>query len=60
MEKCKPLGEYAWFIDTVRKNMKKMDNEAAVDRAIDPMPRDFEIRKFLEGNRGALYGNKRI
>ena len=51
MKKCKPLAEYAWFIDTVRKNMKEMGNEVAVDKAIDEMPRDYEIRKFLEGNR---------
>ncbi len=51
MQKCKPLEEYAWFIDTVRKNMKEMGNEAAVDKAIDDMPRDYEIKKFLEGNR---------
>ena len=42
LEKSRPLGEYAWFIDTVQRNMKGMDNEAAIDSAIDAMPRNCE------------------
>ena len=51
MEKCKPLAEYAWFVDTVRKNLDTMEIESAVDKAINAMPGDFEIRAYLVGNR---------
>lgn len=41
---CKPLGEYAWFVERVRKNLatvrddmegEPMGIEAAIDKAID-------------------------
>ncbi len=51
MKKCKPLAEYAWFVDMIRKNMDTMEIEAAVDRTIDAMPEDYEIKSYLMGNR---------
>ncbi len=55
MDKCKPLMEYAWLVDAVRKKQdEKMDLEAAVDSAIDEMPESFEIYSFLVGNRAEV------
>ena len=51
MKKCKPLAEYAWFVDMIRKNMDTMEIEAAVDKTIDAMPEDYEIKEYLTGNR---------
>ena len=52
MEACKPLSEYAWFIEEIRENKRKeMEIEEAVDRALDEMPEDFSIREFLMENR---------
>ena len=55
MEACKPLAEYAWLVDAVRRHQKEIrDFESAVDRAIDEMPEDFIIRKFLAANRAEV------
>ncbi|MBR1742380.1 MAG: hypothetical protein IJ733_11060, partial [Lachnospiraceae bacterium] len=52
MESCKPLSEYAWFIEKIRENRRSgMGIEEAVDRALDEMPEDFSIREFLMENR---------
>ena len=48
IDRCKPLGEYTWFVEKVRDNRKKMGIAAAVDNAIMAMPEDFIIRSFLE------------
>ncbi len=47
MERCKPLGEYAWFIEEIRKNRKTHELTAAVRNAIKSMPDDFLLREFL-------------
>ena len=47
MEKCKPLYEYAWFVEEVRKNRKHTELEAAVRKAIKSIPEDFILKKFL-------------
>ena len=47
MEKFKPLYEYAWFVEKVRKNRKHTELEAAVRKAIKSMPEDFMLKKFL-------------
>ena len=47
MERCKPLGEYAWFIEEIRKNRKTHELTAAVRNAIRSMPDDFLLREFL-------------
>ena len=54
MAACSPLAEYAWFVEEVRRNQRDMGIEAAVDRAIDAMPMDFEIRKFLVGHKAEV------
>ena len=54
MEGCGPLREYAWLVEKIRENREKMDIEAAVDKAIDEMPEEFVIRKFLIGNRAEV------
>lgn len=60
---CRPLGEYAWFINQVRKNLasnKTSPNDAsegierAIDKAIDEMPADFEIKKFITANKAEV------
>ena len=53
---CKPLKEYSWLIDAIRKNKKTMRIGAAVDRSLEEMPEEFEIRKFLMNNREEVKG----
>ena len=38
MDKCKPLAEYAWFIDEIRNNQKNHDIRNSVKMAIESMP----------------------
>ncbi len=48
MNACKPLAEYSWFINEIRKNQSNGHNlEAAVDAALEEMPVDYVIRRFL-------------
>ena len=56
LESCRPLKEYSWFVDGVRnkKDQGKLTLEEAVDRTIDEMPEDFQIREFLIGNRAEV------
>lgn len=59
MEACKPLAEYAWFVEEVRKNTRNTDKESrvlAVDRAITAVPDDFLIKPFLEVHRAEVRG----
>ena len=57
MEACKPLKEYAWLVDAIRKHEKiSHDIEVAVDAAIDEMPDDFLIKKFLLKNKAEVKG----
>ena len=49
--KCKPLEEYTWTVAAIRENRKQMDIERAIDKALDDMPDDFEIKPFLSANR---------
>ena len=60
---CRPLNEYAWFVAQVRKNHsaqsglhkeEKMGIEEAIDLAINEMPEDFEIKKFITANRAEV------
>lgn len=50
---CKPLNEYAWFIDKVR-NSKTNVFEEAIDIALAEMPNDFIIKSFLIANRAEV------
>ena len=55
MEACKLLKEYAWFIDRVRSNHKKMNNlEQAIDAALDELDNDALIKPFLLKNQSEV------
>jgi hypothetical protein len=55
MEACRPLREYAWFIDRVRTLQKdKNDLKAAVYTTIDQMPENYMIKPFLLDNRSEV------
>ena len=47
LESCQPLREYSWLIDRIRANNEEMPLVEAIDKAIDEMPEDFEIRDLL-------------
>lgn len=60
---CKPLEEYAWFVSQVRKNhtannanknQESLDIGVAIDQAINEMPEDFEIKKYIISNRAEV------
>lgn len=57
---CRPLEEYAWFVEQARKNLSAGRNAEpsgigeAIDKAIDEMPEDFEIKKFITANRAEV------
>ncbi len=55
LEKCKPLGEYSWFVYEARKNMEDgMDIKDAVAAALEAMPDDFVIKPFLMKNKAEV------
>ena len=55
MERCRPLEEYAWLVDAVRRHQdEKMDLDRAVDASLNEMPEDFVIRPFLLDNRAEV------
>ena len=55
MDACKPLQEYAWIVDAVRRHQQeKKDLDVAVDAAVDEMPDDFVIRDFILANRAEV------
>ena len=57
MEACKPLNEYAWLVDAIRRHQKKLKNlEAAIDAAINEMPDEFAIKEFLLQNKAEVKG----
>lgn len=57
MEACKPLYEYAWLVEAIRRHQKKLKNlEAAIDAAIDEMPDEFVIKGFLLLNKAEVKG----
>ncbi len=57
MEACEPLSEYAWLVETIRGNQRTMRNlEAAIDAAIDDMPDEFVIKRFLLQNKAEVKG----
>ena len=57
MEACKPLNEYAWLVDTIRRLQRDLKNlEAAIDKAIDDMPNEFVIKEFLLLNKVEVKG----
>ncbi len=45
LDACKPLKEYAWFVDKVRSNQQKTgDLEKAVDEALEELPDDSLVK----------------
>ena len=57
MAACEPLSEYAWLVEAIRGNQRTMRNlEAAIDAAIDEMPDEFVIKRFLLQNRAEVMG----
>lgn len=55
MDACKPLEEYAYFIDRVRVYQKNSDNlEDAVDKALDNLPENSVIKSFLTNNKAEV------
>ena len=55
MEACKPLKEYAWFVNEIRSNQsKQLNTETSIDRAIDTMPDDYRIKAYLLNNRAEV------
>ena len=62
-ENCKPLNEYSWFVDRVRKYRKESLPAAesveealtmAIDRTLREMPDDYDIKAFLLQNRAEV------
>ena len=56
LKACEPLREYAWLVEEIRKNMKIMEIEKAVDQAIAMIPPDYVIKAFLEEHRAEVKG----
>jgi hypothetical protein len=64
MTTCKPLAEYAWIVDTIRKNEAMLKDaverekvlDIAIDRTIDAIPDDFVTRTYLEAHRAEVKG----
>ena len=65
MEKCCQLNDYSLFVDKVRENFKEEQEKGsskeqsfsnAVSMAIEALPKDSEIKKFLEKNRAEVTG----
>ena len=56
MESCKPLDEYAWLVEAVRRSEEKIGLEAAIDQAIDKMPNEYIIKQFMEMHRAEVKG----
>lgn len=55
LEKCKPLGEYSWFVEETRKNQNaNRELKDAVRKAIDDMPDDYLIKQLLVANRAEI------
>ena len=57
MAACEPLSEYAWLVEAIRGNQRTMRNlEAAIDAAIEEMPDEFVIKRFLLQNKAEVKG----
>ena len=54
MATCKPLEEYAWIVEEIRKREDVMGLELAIDSSIDEMPEDFEIKSYLEAHKAEV------
>ncbi|MBQ6349195.1 MAG: hypothetical protein IJI71_16825 [Clostridia bacterium] len=55
MEACKPLRDYAWFVDAVRHRQATLnDLDAAVDAALNEMPEESALKAFMTANRAEV------
>ena len=55
MKECRPLEEYAFFVERIRTNQKYVDTlEEAVDKALMDMPEDSLIKSFLIANQAEV------
>lgn len=55
LEACKPLKEYAYFIDRIRFHQKDLETiDEAVDKALDDMPEDSILKPFLIANKAEV------
>ena len=59
MRQCKPLAEYAWFIQKIRDirtDHPEMSMTDVIEKALEAMPEDYRIRQFLIVNRAEVIG----
>ena len=55
LEACRPLEDYAQFVDMIRANQKITDTlEDAIDAALDKLPDDSVIKPFLTANKAEV------
>ena len=55
LDACKPLKEYAWFVDKVRSYQQTMETlEEAVDAALEELPDDSLIKPVLVANKAEV------
>lgn len=50
---CKPLNEYAWFVEKIRNSETNVFEES-IDMALTEMPDDFLIKPFLIANKAEV------
>ena len=55
LEKCRILGEYAQYVDRVRKYAAQMDLNDAVEQAITECIQEGILAEFLQQNRAEVY-----
>ncbi len=57
LDACKPLSEYAWFVEIVRQNQNQgMSLQEALNNAIAQMPTDFILYSFFKTHQAEVYG----
>ena len=61
LEKCSPLYEYSFFVDRIRFHIdafkrcgKNFTLEDAINKAIEDLPKDFKILKFILANKAEV------
>ena len=47
LKKCRPLREYAWFVDQIRIRQAEMTMDESINRTIKEMPANYELKPFL-------------
>ena len=54
---CESLNEYSWLVDQIRINVDAgMELEEAVNKALDDMPDDYELKEQLLAHRAEVIG----